>query len=122
MTRSAPPPAPIVETDMSKNIDIVALLEYMDRIRKPAHHPKKFHFSHKLTKDTDIISLIKRKKEEAEALEKFLKDSKKEDKKPDKMRTFTNLEWFIIGILLYPVVGPLYQSAMTALHNLPVVK
>jgi len=27
-------------------------------------------------------------------------------------RFFTSLEWFIIGILAYPIVGPLYQWAI----------
>lgn len=56
-----------------------------------------------------------KKKEEAE------KKKKEEDKKKAeaaRMRSLTGIEWFIIGLLMYPVVGPAYKLIT---HNLDVL-
>lgn len=108
---------------MSKNGygEIVALLEYFDRktSQKP---PKAKGWGKRGPKgDIDIISLIEKKKKEAELLEKFLKDQKKEEKKDEKKSAgvvLTGLEWFIIGMFSYPIIGPLYQMAIksTGVH------
>jgi len=55
-----------------------------------------------------------KKKEEAE------KKKKEEDKKrmeAARMRSLTGIEWFIIGLLMYPIVGPAYKLLT---HNLEV--
>ena len=51
---------------------------------------------------------------------KKMKAKEAEEKKiaASKARMMTSLEWFIIGILMQPVVGPLYHLA---LHKLQVM-
>lgn len=46
--------------------------------------------------------------------------AKKEDERLaaiQRRRTMTALEWFIIGILLHPIVGPLYQAVIKSVEN-----
>jgi hypothetical protein len=108
-----------MEITMSKNSgsDLVAVLEYLDRKTsfKPPKGSGRRGNKLKFSNDLDIISMIKKRKEEAEALEKFLKDQKKEEKKDEKKSAgivLTGLEWFIIGMFSYPIIGPLYQMAI----------
>lgn len=97
---------------MAKNgSDLVAVLEYLDRktsFQKPT--PKGRFRKDKKVKEFDLVELLRKKKEETELLEKFLEEQaklkKKEDKKPEKApRVLMGIEWFVIGILSYPLVG-----------------
>lgn len=95
---------------MAKSSDLVAVLEYLDRknsFPKPA--PKGRFGKQKKVKEFDLVELLRKKKEETELLEKFLDEQsklkKKEEKKPEKVRVLMGIEWFVIGILSYPLVG-----------------
>jgi len=100
-------------------IGIVSLLEYMDRkTGRPAKTANKmFKGAKKINFEiSELPEIVRRRKEELDGLEKFLKEfNKKEEKKPDKGIKFSGLEWFIIGIISYPIVGPLYNVIR---HNL----
>lgn len=102
---------------MSKGIDLVALLEWADR-QKAFKQPKPKGFGRKTkVKEFNLVDLLRQKKEEADLLEKYLKDqekiNKKEEKKPeDPKRSFSFLEWYIIGALSYPLLGPLYHMVV----------
>lgn len=56
---------------------------------------------------------IKRKEE----AEKKKKEDDKKKMEAARMRSLTGIEWFIIGLLMYPVVGPAYKILT---HNLDV--
>ena len=101
---------------MAKYSDMVALLEWMDKKNTKQPKTNKAFRMPKL-KDMDIPELIAKKKKEVEALDAYLNElnRKKEEKKG---RSLTGIEWFIIGLLMYPVVGPLYNIAT---HNLEML-
>lgn len=102
---------------MAKYSEVVALLEWADK--KANTKPPKSKSRGFKQKEFDPIEYVRKEKEKVERWEKFLKDqekiNKKEEKKPeskDMTRLFFGLEWFIIGILSYPIVGPAYQAMM----------
>lgn len=102
---------------------VVAILEYLDRKNtfKPPAPKSKGRFGKRKVKEFDLVELLRVKKEETDALERFLeeqnklkkKEEKKEEKKPQ--RILIGIEWFIIGVLAYPVIG--YLQTLT-----PVLK
>lgn len=97
---------------MSKGIDIVALLEWAER-QKTFKTPKAKSGRKQTMKDFDPVEYVSKRKAEVERWEKYLKDqeklSKKEEKKEDPKKSFSFLEWYIIGALSYPFLGPMYQ-------------
>ena len=103
---------------MSK-IDIVALLEWADRQKTFAKPPKigrKLKAS-RIPDNFDPIDYVRMRKEEVARWEKYLKDeeklNKKDPPKPEyKGPTLRGIEWLIIGMLLYPVVGPMYHAVL----------
>lgn len=95
---------------MSKYSEVVALLEWVEK--KDKKEPKE-----KEPKEYDIPALIRKKKEEAAVLEKLLIDFNNSEREKNKVRNLTGFEWFVLGILMYPVVGPLYRIAT---HNFEV--
>lgn len=102
---------------MAKYSEMVALLEYMDR-KSPQKQPKAASSKVHKIKRFDLVELLRAKKEETELLEKFLDEQtklkKKDEKKEEKKRQFIGIEWYIIGLLSYPVL--MYFS-----NNLPAV-
>lgn len=102
---------------MSKYSEMVALLEYFDKKSAPKPGKKRLGFK---MKEFDPIEYVRKEKEKVERWEKFLKDQAKIDKKDDdkskdksaNLKLLTNLEWFVIGILSYPFLGPAYQAMM----------
>lgn len=105
---------------MARNSDLVAVLEYLDRKTsfKPPKMGRKTNKMPKLPTEFDVIAYVQKKEDEVERWKKFLKDKekldKKEEKKDEKKRQFIGIEWYVIGLLSYPLVG--YIS------NLPVLK
>lgn len=107
---------------MAKYSEIVALLEWADRKTAVQKTPKGRSFGKsKKIKSFDLVELLRQKKEETEALERFLEDQaklkKKDEKKEEKkatIRILVGLEWYIIGVLSYPLIG--------YLQTLPVLK
>lgn len=90
--------------------DMIALLEWVDRKTTAPKAPKGRFGKVKKPKEFDLVELLRKKKEETELLEKFLDEQsklkKKEEKKPEKgPRVLMGIEWFVIGILSYPLVG-----------------
>lgn len=62
------------------------------------------------------------KKKEAEAKKKADDKKKAED---NKGKTLFGIEWYILGILSYPIVGPLYRlltNNLEVLQHIPGVK
>lgn len=102
---------------MSKGIDIVALLEWADR-QKAFKPPKKSFGRKPKMKEFNLVDLLRQKKEEATLLENYMKEQEKLNKKDDKpekkdpSRTLSFLEWYIIGALSYPLLGPLYHMVV----------
>lgn len=102
--------------------DMITLLEYVKAFDKA---PKKRFGKTPKTPKLDLVALLREKKEEAELLEKFLKDqekiNKKEEKKDDKkpVRSLTFAEGVIIAYLAQFILGPLYQAyvaSVSAVH------
>jgi hypothetical protein len=101
---------------MAKYSEIVALLEYFDKksVRPPTKRGRGKMFK---DKDFDPVDYIRKEEERLDRWKKFLKDKEKLDKKdePDKedpKRSFQFLEWFIIGMLSYPIIGPLWHMVV----------
>lgn len=94
--------------------DMIALVEYMKTFDKPQKgnrwkkpKPEKF----------DLVALLRQKKEEADLLEKFLKEQeklgKKEEKKEEKKgHSFTFAEGIILAYAAQFIIGPLYKVAL----------
>lgn len=96
--------------------DMIALVEYMKTFDKPQKNsrwkkPKEEKF--------DLVALLRQKKEEADLLEKFLKEqeklNKKEEKKEGKGHSFTFAEGIILAYAAQFVIGPLYKVALVNL-------
>ena len=51
----------------------------------------------------------RREKERQDNLKKKAMDDARKHAKEARSRLFTALEWFIIGVISYPIVGPLYN-------------
>lgn len=96
---------------------MVALLEYMDRKTSSQKQPKGNGRKINKIKKFDLVDMLRQKKEETELLEKFLDEQsklkKKDDKKEEKKRTFIGIEWYVIGVLSYPVF--MYLSTLAVL-------
>ena len=102
--------------------DFIAVLDYVKAFNKPAKQMKNkrrkdFDF------DVDIPSLVRKKFEEAAALEAFWKEreklnKKEEEKKKDEkgMRSFTFAEGVILAYLAQFVLGPLYNHYIQLLQ------
>lgn len=58
-----------------------------------------------------------RKKEKAEEAKNKAKADDKKKAEESKGKTLMTLEWYILGIISYPIVGPLFRIAT---HNLEV--
>lgn len=105
-----------METAMSKGIDLVSLLEWAER-QKTFKEPKT-RFGRKKEKEFDLVSLLRKKKEEAELLEKFLKDqekiNKKEDKKEVKAHVFTFTEGLLMAFMAQYFLGPAIHAGLHA--------
>lgn len=103
---------------MAKYSEIVALLEYFDK--KTTAKPSKGRFGRKLKIDRefDPVDYLTKERAKLERFEKYLKDheklSKKEDKKDEKKRQLFGIEWYVVGLISYPLIGYLSQ-------NLPAV-
>lgn len=94
---------------MAKYSELVALLEWADKKTKPA----KVKWSRR-EKDKDVkldlVQLLRKKKEEADLLEKFLKEQvKKEDKKEHPKHSFTFAEGVILAYMAQFIIGPMYK-------------
>ena len=61
-----------------------------------------------------------REMERAKSLEKKFRDEEYKRVAATRARMLTSLEWFIIGVISYPFVGPMYQLALS--HVQTVVK
>jgi hypothetical protein len=104
---------------MAKNgSDLVAVLEYLDR-KTAFKPPKSGRKTRKLVipDEFDLISYVQKKEEEVERWKKYLKDKEKLEKKDTKPEykgpNLKFVEWYIIGILSYPLVGHIWQLATT---------
>lgn len=57
--------------------------------------------------DFDPFELLQKEKERVARFEQRVKDwdklNKKEDKKEDKKRQFIGLEWYVVGLVTYPL-------------------
>lgn len=103
---------------------IVTLLEYMDRKTAKPATAKAAKQLFKKKKDIDFEELpdyVRKQEEKLKTLKKFMKEFTEEKKPEKKGMKFSGLEWFIIGIISYPIVGPLYSAALTNLHTLSTV-
>lgn len=73
-----------------------------------------------------IAQRLAAKKEKKEQREKDAKKKAEADEKKraeeSKSRTLLGLEWFILGILSYPIVGPLYHIAINHMEVFSHVK
>lgn len=121
MTCSVPAPTTLrLEYVMAKYSEIVALLEWVDQKSKQKTSKVKVRnpFKDPRVKDIDIPAYMRKKKEELEYLEKFLKEFNKKEEKKDgkKIRMLTGVEWFVIGLISYPFVGPAYQAIINNMH------
>lgn len=97
--------------------DMIALVEYMKTFDKPAKKtrgwkkPKEEKF--------DLVGLLRQKKEEADLLEKFLKEqeklNKKEEKKEEKKHSFTFAEGVILALAAQFFIAPLYKAFLLSL-------
>ena len=69
-----------------------------------------------------IAQRLAEKKEKKEKREKANKIKAEEDLKrraaESKSRTLLGLEWFILGILSYPIVGPAYHILLNHVESL----
>lgn len=79
--------------------------------------PKKRRFSR--NEDVDefsLVELLRRKKEEAKALEDFLKEqeklSKKDDPRKPQVRVFTFTEGLLLAFILQYTLGPMISAAL----------
>lgn len=101
---------------MSK-LDIVALLEWAERQKtfpKQKLGRKNGRAKIIIPENFDPIEYVRAEKEKVARWEKYLKDeeklNKKEDKKPEyKGPSLRGIEWFVIGLLSYPFMGPLWK-------------
>lgn len=93
---------------MSKNSygDMLAILEYIDRKKNKPRGKK--------SPDIDLVTLLRKKKEEAEILEKFLKETKKEEKKEPKGHSFTFTEGLLLAFMAQYFLGPVISAVMKA--------
>lgn len=91
---------------MAKTSDIVAILEWAER-KSSFKQPKGSGRKTNRVKKFDLVDLLRQKKEETELLEKFLDEQaklkKKDDKKEEKKRQFIGIEWYVIGLISYPL-------------------
>ena len=46
------------------------------------------------------------------------KEREKKEAEAARLRRLTSLEWFILGIVSYPIVGPMYNVAIHHLQNM----
>lgn len=60
-----------------------------------------------------LASRDQREKERAERMKQRKRDEDQKQAVAARARTLSALEWFILGIISYPFVGPLYQLALT---------
>lgn len=80
--------------------------------------PKKRRFSRneESVDEFSLVELLRRKKEEAKALEDFLKEQEKLNKKdgPNKpqVRTFTFTEGLLLAFILQYTLGPMISAAL----------
>lgn len=61
--------------------------------------------------------LMQRERREKERQDNFKKkaiDDARKHAREARSRLFSSLEWFIIGVISYPIVGPLYNAAIHA--------
>lgn len=59
-----------------------------------------------------LASRRDREDERKEKLKKRQKEDERRQAESRRARTLTSLEWFIIGVVSYPFVGPLYNLAL----------
>jgi hypothetical protein len=67
------------------------------------------------------LKISQREAREKERLDNKKKRDRDEERKrveAARQRSFTSLEWFIIGVIMYPIVGPLYNLAIHNLQNM----
>lgn len=60
-----------------------------------------------------------KKKAKAEEAKNKVKTDDKKKAEENKGKTLFGIEWYILGILSYPIVGPLYRLAT---HNLEILQ
>lgn len=103
---------------MAKYGEIVALLEYFDKKSTTKPTTKKSFTQKMKNKEFDPVDYLTKERAKLERFEKYLEDhkklSKKEDKKEEKKRQLIGIEWYVIGLISYPII--MYIS------NLPVLK
>lgn len=66
------------------------------------------------------LKIASREAREAERIGNRMKKQKDDEKKEaaaSRARVLYSIEWFIIGIISYPVVGPLYQLMITRITH-----
>lgn len=66
------------------------------------------------------LKIQQREAREKERLENRVKRAKDDDRKEAaaaRSRALTSIEWFIIGVISYPIVGPLYNLAIHRLSQ-----
>lgn len=95
--------------------DLITVLEYTKAFTKP-EKAKRW----KKDKDLDIITMLRKKQEEAKLIDTFLKDheklSKKEEKKDEKKgHAFTFAEGVILAYMAQVIIGPLYKVVLVHL-------
>lgn len=101
--------------------DFISILEYVKTFDKP-QKAKRWGKKDKEPK-MDLVGLLRQKKEEAELLEKFLKEQEKlskkeEDKKKEEksMRALTFAEGVVLAYVAQFLLGPLYNHYITLLQ------
>lgn len=96
--------------------DLITLTEYLSAFN--TKQPKQRREQKEKRKEFDLVSLLRKKEEEVDIINKFLEErsklKKKEEKKEDKKHTFTFAEGVILAIVAQMFIGPMYK--MFLLH------
>lgn len=76
----------------------------------PHHYPPPYGMS---PEDVERIAKVAIRLKERDARKKAkAKEVEERKAKESSGRMFSALEWFIVGVLLHPIVGPLYNLAI----------
>lgn len=101
--------------------DLIAVLEYAKAFSKP--EKSKRSWKKEKVKSFDLVDRLRQMKEEADLLEKFLKEQDKLNKKEDdkkkeenKAHQFTFYEGIILAYLAQMVIGPLFNHYLQILQ------
>lgn len=95
--------------------DMIYLMEHFNTFNKPK---KTSRWKKPKEEKFDLVALLRQKKEEADLLEKFLKEQDKLTKKEEKKiegHKFTFAEGIILCYAAQFIIGPLYKVALIQL-------